>query len=351
MGGSSDYFRFDPKSTTGPGYTTGTAESLTVSGGCTLGSAVPTKMTITPTPSGGSAQGKVGLVGHSLGVQVKGEGNGTPCGQVNGTSQALTLSLGGTLASDEMDYAELDVEGKYGVTVNAELYNDGTLVRTELLPTGGPDSGPDSSDGDNFRWRLPASDAGVIFFDQIRLSVNSTTPTGAFSLEGGSDGTAPQNPGLGSTLNTTDSLFHITNIDGVLGCGADPVTGGGTGTPTITVTLVGGDGCQSVPYAITGLNSSAIAFQKLGGTSNTYNATIVFPVEQSEYPVGPTQIDYGDTRGLHDLVWCNGTYLAPVAPSGEAWCLRKHDAKLNATGLMQVTEELFGRGDPTWGRS
>jgi len=39
--------------------------------------------------------------------------------------------------------------------------------------------------------------------------------TGAFSLEGGSDGTAAlPAPSLGATLATTDSLFHIADVDG-----------------------------------------------------------------------------------------------------------------------------------------
>src|SRR5947209_4665267 len=81
-GGTPDYFRFDPASGSG-GYTAGPQEVLNTSN-CNLVAPLPTSATLTPTPQGGSSQGKVGLVGHSFGVQVKGEGNGTPCGQVNG---------------------------------------------------------------------------------------------------------------------------------------------------------------------------------------------------------------------------------------------------------------------------
>ena len=346
MGGSSDYFRYDAKS--GATYVPGTAEPLTASS-CAVVSPLPTSMTITPTPNGGSSKGGVGLVVHSIGVTVKGEGNGTPCGQVNGVSQALDLKLAGQLAGLKMDYAELDVEGKFGVTVKAQLYLNGTLVRTELLPTGGPDSGPDSADGDNFRWRLPST-TSLVFFDEIKLSVDASTPTGAFSLEGGSDGTLPQPGGLGASLGTSDSLFHITNGDGVLQCGGSASENGTGGAPSITVTLQSGTGCQDVPFLLTVSNDNglqAASFQKVGGTNNVYYpVTITWPVEASNYPIPPTQIKYGDGP-LHPLVWCDGTPAAPIQPSAdEPWCLVDHHTTLAGTDQMQVTEVLYGKGDP-----
>ena len=97
---------------------------------------------MTPRSPGSSPQQiKLGLIADGIGVQGRSEGNGGPCGLVNGPSQSLELSLAGQLADYEMDYAELDVEGKFGVTVKAQLYLDDVLVRTELLVTGGPDSG------------------------------------------------------------------------------------------------------------------------------------------------------------------------------------------------------------------
>ncbi|MEP6661155.1 MAG: hypothetical protein ABJD24_14655 [Acidimicrobiales bacterium] len=349
-----DFVRFDPSNGAG-GYTAGTAQPLTVSG-CIASQPAGVPLLLTPTPLGGASQGKLGLVGHSLGVQVKGEGNGTPCGQVNGVGQALDLKLAGTLADHAIDYAELDVEGKFGVTVKAQLLFDGAIVRTETLPTGGPDSGPDSADGDNFRWRLPALSTTVVYFDEIKLTVDAATPSGAFSLEGGSDGTAAQPaPSLGATLATTDSLFHIADVDGTLHCGTSAPTEGGTGgTPVVTISLKSGTDCQDVPYSLSTSNqdgNQAIAFSKLGAPNNIYQADITWPIEASAYPVPPTQIRYSNADPPHALKWCGGTAAAPVPVTGEAWCLFFHQAvPAGDEAHMQVTEKLLGKGDPGYWR-
>ena len=234
--GASDYVRFDPRGASG--YTVGTQEPLVVSG-CNLTS--PTSLGfVAGAPN--SQNPRLGLVGDAIGVQVRGEGNGTPCGQVNGTAQSLDLRPGGALADMEMDAVELDIEGKFSVTVRADLYLDSTLVWSELLVTGGSDSGPDSADGDNFRWVLPSTTAPV-FFDRIVLRADLSTPGGAFSLEGGADGTAAQPGGLGAELGTTDSLFHITDVDGTLACGATATEPGTGGAPTVSIQLVNQAGC------------------------------------------------------------------------------------------------------------
>ena len=343
-----DNVRFDAAN--GSGYTAGTAQSFTTSG-CIATPPAGAPLTITPIPSGGSAQGKLGLVGHSLGVQIKGEGNGTPCGQANGPSQALDLKLAGSLAGSVMDYAELDIEAKFGATVKAELKKGGVTVGTETLPTGGPDSGPDSADRDNYRWRLPESTSTVVLFDEIKLSVDSSTPTGAFSLEGGSDGTTPD--ALGTTLGTTDSLLHISTVEGTLQCGASTPTEGGGGAPTVTITLRAGAGCQAVPYALTEWDHGevqAVAFMKVGGPNNTYEATIIWPVEPFADPVPPTQIRYSNADPPHDLVQCGGTATNPAPVTGEAWCRYFQDVVPVGESSMQVTEKLLGNGDPGYWR-
>src|SRR5439155_926882 len=216
------------------GYSAGTPQALTTTG-CGLNVPANADLGFTPTPLGGKSQGKVGLVGHSIGVQVKGEGNGTPCGQANGTSQALTLSLTGALANKSMDEAQLDIEGKFGVTVQAQLSLNGAVVKTETqLISGSSDSGPDSGPSDNYRWKLPSS--GTVYFDEIKLSVVSPA-AGAFSLEAGGDGTPAIPNSYSAKLNgTLDSLFHITNVGGILQCGATtPTEGGSNGEPSVFV--------------------------------------------------------------------------------------------------------------------
>jgi hypothetical protein len=304
-------------------------------------------------------RGTVGLVGDALGVQVKGEGNGQPCGRVDGTGQALVLALAGSLATFEMDRAELDIEGKFGVTVRAELYLDDRLVRTETLPTAASsDSGPDSADGDNFRWRLPAAGASALF-DRIVLRVDPSTPGGAFSLEGGADGTAPQPDGFGAELGTTDSLFHLTDIDGELDCGGT-ATAGGVGVPAADLArLENGLGtsadCDPVPYLfrsnVDGDGQVVLLQKDLTGQSALeprFRMSIAWNPEPAVYPVDrQTEIDYDDGGGLHLMQWCEGTAAEPDLPSGELWCITGQSSALVGGGQIQVTEQYYGAGDPS----
>ena len=193
-------------------------------------------------------------------------------------------------------------------------------------------------------------------FDEIVLSVDSSTPGGAFSLEGGADGTTPEPGGLGDDLDTTDSLFHLTNVDGILGCGGSASEIGTGGAPSVTVTLVNQAGCAPVPYNLSVSNVDglkAIAFEKIGGTSNVYRTTVTWPIEEAEYPVPPTEILYSndDPQGQHVMQWCAGTPASPAKPSPtEHWCLLDHQAHytgvVSGVRMMQVVEQYWGQGDP-----
>ena len=60
--------------------------------------------------------------------------------------------------------------------MRADLYLGSTLVGTTLLPTtGASDSGPDSADGDNYRFRVPAV-GKVAFFNKIVLQGRPVDP-------------------------------------------------------------------------------------------------------------------------------------------------------------------------------
>ena len=71
------------------------------------------------------------------------------------------------------------------MTVRADSYLGSKLVDTSLLPTSEP-AGKEWSDDDNVRWILNPSQP----FDRLVLSVDGSTPNGAFSLDGGEDGAA-----------------------------------------------------------------------------------------------------------------------------------------------------------------
>ena len=297
MANDGQYVRFDATNPSG-GFTIGTPSPITVSS-CVATVSGPLSVTPTPAP----ATGKLGLVDNGLGVQIKGEGNGTPCGRVDGLSQALTLAPAGALATKEFDFAELDVEVKFGGTVRADLYLGAQLVKSEVLPTtGSSDSGPDSADGDNYRWRLPAVGTTAIF-NKIVLKVDASTPGGAFSLAGGDDGTAPQPGGLGATLATSDSLFHVTDIDGILNCG-DTATRGGTGTPLSSLTRLpnGLGGCVAIPYILrtgfVGTDQQVLLQKDMGSQAAlqpAFTLSTTWAPEPATYPVSrTTRIDYGN---------------------------------------------------------
>jgi hypothetical protein len=346
--GASDYFRFDAPNGAG-GYTAGAAAPITVSNCLATTTGV---MTLAAIP----ATGKVGLVSDSIGVKGKGEGTGQPCGRADGPDQGLVVKLASSLAGKKIDYAELDLEGKFDVVVRADLYLNGTKVGTATQGFGThSDSGPDSADGDNQRFYVSAGTGAV--FDELRMTVDPSTPSGAFSLEGGADGTAALAGGLGSQLGTSDSLFHLVDGVGILGCNDPSVTTGGNGTPQVKLTRLsnqlGTDAdCTRIPYSLTVSRGQVDLSKDLGSQAQyipQFNVQIIWEPEAATYPVArTTQIDYHDGQGFHVVKWCNGTPSAPTLPAGELWCLVTQDNATAGNGLIQVTELYYGAGDPTW---
>ena len=139
--GAQDYFRLDP---TGGGDPTAQTNIVPTSG-CKVGLSNSSLVAVTVTPASGAGAGALGLVADGLGVRQNQEGNGTPCGQVNGTAQSMTIALTGTLADRVADRAELDIEGKFNVKVRADLFLDGSpfpAARGSSAPGRPPTPGP-----------------------------------------------------------------------------------------------------------------------------------------------------------------------------------------------------------------
>jgi len=342
-----DQFLYEPAS--GPAQTqeitvTGCAATLSTSGSTLV------TMSVLPTP-----KGSLGLFDDGLGVKTKGNGgNGQPCGRADGPDEALMVTLAGSLADKEIVFAELDIEGKFNVAVDATLYLDGTVVaNAEPLLTGeASDSGPDSGDGDNYRWVI---DEGVLF-DAILLSVSPTTPDGAFSLEGGADGTAP------GSLGITDSVFKLTDVDGFIPCG-DSTISVGDGVVDPMASFVRGDDDAKNPDPC-----SILIGYNLDSTSSASDQTVSFEFETEEapswfgdftwapetavVPVPATQVDGTD------LEWCSGFSGVdgstgdplPIMPAGESWCLVTQNTILLVDGTMQVTQTIYGSTDPSFAR-
>jgi hypothetical protein len=360
--GATDHFKWQP---TAGSDVDSVIQGISPSGACGLTPLSGNLVALSAT------NGSVGFVSDGIGVRGSGEGSGQPCGRVD-PGQKLTMQLGSSLGNKAMDFAEIDIEGKFGVTFQVDaFFGSGTTpAKTETYVTGGPDSGPDSGDGDNFRIRFPK--AGKLLFTKLTFSVVGST--GALSLEGGADGTQPcdttdpaecQGSGsLGETLVTSDSLFHLIQYDQLLNCGGTATDGGGTDPASSLFREVNSSGeCTAIPIV---LDSNVVGSQQfvtlrkdLMGQAAQFTWTVTWTPENSELPVHTTQFDFG--AGYQPIQWCladgadAGTFpdLPPTAsttddPSAvDPWCLTSQRSDLNAgTGKISVKETYFGFGDP-----
>lgn len=363
--GAQDYFRFVPADGGDPTQTNVSGSSCKAS----LTPVAPSTanlVALSPTPSTASVgfQPKV----DSLGIKTAAEGGGTSCSQVNGTSQALTISLAGVLADKVADLAELDIEFKFNAKVKAEMFLDGSSVGTQVFDCLHSDCGPDSGGSDNYRLLITG-----FLFDAIKLSVDPSTPAGAFSLEGGADG-GPIGP-VGETLpdNKGDSIFRISGADGILDCNQTaPTETGGPGEPDATLTRgdnTDASGCQKILYTLeTSSDSDSQDVVFIKDLSQQPKASFVIEIDwdaqPESYPLAAVQVDETpDTpEGLYDPEWCDGTFdkdnIQGSTPSlsqasqdaGQHWCVAYEEAHSvgneQAPNYEKRTTYFFGEGDP-----
>lgn len=343
LGAAPQQWRFDPV------QGGSTAQPVGLASGCRLSPTSGALVSLTPTP----ATGTVGLTTDGIGVRGSGEGGGVPCGRVDGDKgQQLKVSLNGPgLATATADFMELDIEAKGDVIVVADLYLRGDLVGSHELLTGTrSDSGPDSSDGDNYRFRVPPAPL-TSAFDAFVLRTRSNT--GAFSLAGGADGTAVEPGGLGEELGTLDSVIHLKEVSGILDCGdsTGEVTGGDT---SADLTRGANEACDPIPYLLRVENDDVLLAKDLTGQA-TANFSMVVTWDAEPAPVNAgelsrtTFIDYTpDTTGDETPIrWCDA---GPAPPAGERWCLTAQTSALQGDGTVVVTETVYGAGDPRFTR-
>ena len=372
--GTSDYFRFEPVAAAP------ITQAISTSGCRATLAPSPALVALTPGPTGAT----LGQRNNSIGVRYK-EGTGEPCAQVNKTGtygQSLILSLGAGIGVDGalVDWAEIDFERKYDSVVRAQFYEggpQGTLVGNLLLgcsPTLG-DCGPDSGDGDNFRLDTqnpPGGQASPGPFDTIVLRNDvSGRSKGAFSLEGGADGTAPGPVGSTLSVDPRDSIFHVVTrelitYEGTLDCTdtasvdvpSDPESPATSSTVTRMENKDGG--CALVPYTLEagyegGEQTVDFLVDLTGQATAEFEWQVEWDPEPATYPLTETtSIDFGD--GPNPLQWCGGTYdpdgatpddrMAAVVPvSGLSGCLAYQQQVLTG-GQVQVTEVLLLSDDP-----
>lgn len=128
--------------------------------------------------------GALGHVKDGFGVLGPNDGSGEPCGRVT-PGEAISVALGSDVSGHLMSAVDVDLELKFNASVAISFQHEGVEVASDTFsPGAGSDDGPDSKDGDNYRYfHRPVSNGSPVYFDEVVFSTN----TGSFSLEGGAD--------------------------------------------------------------------------------------------------------------------------------------------------------------------
>jgi hypothetical protein len=305
----------------------------------------------------------VGFNPYGLGAKYS-EGKGTSCGRVD-ADQSLTLALAGTLQGKVVTKAQLDIEGKFNVVVQADLFRAGQHVgMVRLADPAFSDNGPDSGNRDNVRWLIetdmdPNTATKPEPFDSMVLTPKDRV--GSFSLEGGADGTpAAANPLLPNTL---DSLFEISTLFGdQLDC-AETIASSGEGI-TFTITRIDVGECTvDVPYNVTFTRNGTEQIANLekdesivDGQFAEFLVDIVWAPEPAQNPVPATEITLpGGSATVPE--WCNpGPPPSDYElPTSFPWCLTAEETVVFGSDgdpdqTMQHSDHFYGKLDPAFSR-
>jgi hypothetical protein len=302
--------------------------------------------------------GDLGFRDAGLGVKTKGPG--TNCGQISGAGSSVSLALGTAFSEKAISLAEVDVESKFSCSMAVQYKYDGDVLGTETIKLSSrSDCGPDSGSGDNYRVTLPNPEGMLVgtLFDEV---VFSAVGGGAISIEGGAENS--DRGDLGTALDTNGSVFELVDFKGIDCLEEDASVTGLTLTRTDD-----SDDCRLIPYSLS-RDSNTIDLIKNVGTQTEATFTLEvndWDPEPAQYPVPPTQIDYtpkSDETDPVDMVMCDGTETEPSLPLAEGdlnpttpdaidgWCVVSTEATIVGDGQMQVTETLYGKGDPRFNR-
>ncbi len=222
-----------------------------------------------------------GALGHtkdSLGVQSTGDGSGEPCSRVDaGKGEAISVGLGSALAGLLMSAVDVDLELKSNANVDVTYLHEGVEVATHMFdPTDASDDGPDSGDGDNYRYAHRPLDGGEpVYFDEV----NFRPISGILSLEGGSDGT---DNGSLVTSNNFSQFELVQGFDGEITCGdEEPIGEGGLTSGIVTMHSEDkGEGwlldpnCDLKPYNAWTTDDSLAFVPDLEGTTARYTMEV-----------------------------------------------------------------------------
>lgn len=165
--------------------------------------------------------GQLGHVKDGFGVMGPSDGAGEPCGRVT-PGESISVALGSAASDYLMTAVDIDLELKFNAEVKIEYFHGVSRVHLDSFsPMGGSDDGPDSKDGDNYRYFHRPMTSGEtpeqIYFDRVVFSAVS----GSFSLEGGADLESNDAPEAFGQLDPTSksSQFEVVfAFDGEITC-------------------------------------------------------------------------------------------------------------------------------------
>jgi len=349
-------------------------QALSVTGGCSLASSGPSFLEFSSNTNKG-----VGLVGGSIGVKSK--GNGENCAQVE-PNESLTVALGADVSSAQAAYsAELDIEVQQDAVVELTATYLGEPAGVFTLTSGSsagagstqlatstsvdPDascnpqssSGPNSADSDNCRWVIVSSD----LFDAFEIEVT----TGKASLQGGGDGTPPAASGISGSV-----IYLTTVFEGILECGQSTETEADAGFVGIITRIDDEDAggtCVPKPYNFQ-IDQDRIEFEP-SGSDGVYSGRIEKMVSADQPIDSSDWIEYDrDGDGPLPFVpmeWCidpdtsasvdaDGvvsrlTTTATLPASGATWCVAALDiGEPTSSGMVTAVFWVYGEDDPHW---
>ena len=361
----------------------GETQAITIRNNCTVvfGSSNPDLnadlLDITP-----NAGNSLGGVKDGFGVKSRGDGTGEPCGRVEADDgETISVSLGSDLASYLMNAIDVDLELKFNANVDVFFYHDGEKVDEYLdfSGSGASDDGPDSADGDNFRFAHVSSE----LFDTVVFDPDS----GSISLEGGAD--LPQNGTENGILaaNTSSQFRVVQTFEGEITCNEsedieDEAVPGVLGTVTMFAMEFDPEGpdefdwyiedCLRKPFNESVSDETISFVPELEGTRGRYTIRItvedqIVETDETGQIVSLTMVydPEGDTNPTDPLLPCEGQPLDAGAegwreadvgllPDDEAACyyaVSVIDVALNSNNQTVGTEiwDIYFEDDPSFG--
>lgn len=342
------------------------------------------------TPTGGP----LGETKDGIGVQGSGDGSGENCGRVEGSDEKITLTLGTSLPNHLMTAVDLDLELKFNAVVKVTYLRDGHTVpvATDTFNpmNTGSDDGPDSKDGDNYRYYTYRTGSGVgsdptdpIQFDTVVLEAIS----GAFSLEGGADLATNDDPVAFGALNplSKSSQIEVRRVfDGEIDCGdTEPISEDGidtSGVVTMHSENLGAGwlvepNCQLKPFSASVTDTSLTFVPELADSQARY--TMEITVDEQTIVVDSTGtitsltavydpepgVGFPDTADETALKACLGQPLldqsdlvayqafwqktdVELLPSGESACFYHASVEPTSDGVGTESWGIYFEDDP-----